>query len=305
MSNQVKVLLSVIDLGNYNVKGINQDKKSIKLKSNISRKYESYPEAFKYIKINGEYTYFEKGSFSLEYVKTNKDYTSQLLYAISKLHEEINEIDTNLTLLLPIGEMKYKNKYIEELKGKSYNVEVRTSKKLNKKINIKDILVVPEGYTSYFTLKNEEKVGSVLLIDIGGRTTNIVAMVNGEPQVLTTCKIGILDFYSKIQELNSEKEYKLEDIERLIKEGKIQITEKQLIEFMNDVLNEIKLNVNLAHYEKVKWTGGGSEVLKDIIENHLPKNCTLIKNPLTSNVEGALEVSKITWGLSNGKEEKK
>ena len=35
----------------------------------------------------------------------------------------------------------------------------------------------------------------MLILDIGGRTTNVVAMDNGKPQVLNTYKIGILDFY--------------------------------------------------------------------------------------------------------------
>jgi len=297
--------ISVIDLGNYNVKGINQDCKQINFKSNISRAYESYPDAFKYTLINGEYTYFERGPFSLEYIKTNKDYTSQLLYSISKLHGDLKEIKTNLTLLLPISEMKHKTKYIENLKGKTYEFTVKNSKRIDKKVLIEDILVVPEGYTSYFVLEDKYKTSSILLIDIGGRTTNLVAMVNGEPKLLKTLKIGIMDFYSKLKELNSDKEYNLEDIERLIKEGEIKVTEKQLAEFTNDILNEIKIHVKIEHYKYVGWTGGGSTVIEKIIKEKLPENCFILTDPLTSNIRGALEVSKITWRDNNGKEEKK
>lgn len=299
MNDKVKILLSIIDLGNYNVKGINQDKKQINFKSNISRNYESYPDAFKYTLINGEYTYFERGSFSLEYIKTNKDYSSQLLYSISKLHGELKEIKTNLTLLLPISEMMHKAKYIDNLKGKAYEFTVKDSKKIDKKVFIEDILVVPEGYASYFVLEDKYKTSSILLIDIGGRTTNLVAMVNGEPKVLKTLKIGIMDFYSKLKELNSDKEYNLEDIERLIKEGEIKVTEKQLAEFTNDILNEIKIHVKLEHYKYVVWTGGGSTVIEKIIKDKLPKNCLILDEPLTSNIRGALEVSKITWSSNN------
>ncbi|MBN1042190.1 ParM/StbA family protein [Clostridium botulinum] len=305
MSNEFKKVLSVIDLGNYNVKGINQDGKQETFKSNVSRDYESYPDAFKYTLINGEYTYFERGTFSLEYIKTNKDYIAQLLYSISKLHADIKDIKTKLTLLLPIGEMNHKTKYIETLDKKIYQFTVKNSKKMDKKVMIEDILVVPEGYASYFVLEDKYKTSSLLLIDIGGRTTNLVAMVNGEPKLLKTLKIGIIDFYSKLKELNSDKEYNLEDIERLIKEGEIKVTEKQLAEFTNDILNEIKIYVKFEHYKHVAWTGGGAIVIEKIIKEKLPKNCFILDNPLTSNIRGALEVSKITWGIKDGKEEKK
>ncbi|MDU6040480.1 MAG: ParM/StbA family protein [Clostridium butyricum] len=292
-------MITVVDLGNYNVKAINDSGNEIKFKSNISRDFESYPDAFKYVKINGEYTYFEKGNFSLEYIKTNKDYTAQLIYSIAKVNEEVDEINTNLTLLLPISEMQHKGKYIEELKGKKIDCTVKLKKKMDKKIIINDVLVVPEGYTSYFMLPDKYKTSSLLIVDIGGRTTNLVAMVNGEPKVLKTLKIGAIDFYSKLKELNSDKEYNLEDIDRLIKEGKIILTEKQLAEFTNDILNEIKIHVKLEHYENVVFTGGGSTIIEKIINEKLPDNCIVLDDPLVSNIKGAMEVSQITWSNSN------
>ena len=305
MSKVVKVLISVIDLENYNVKGINQDGLKINFKSNFSRNFETYPDGFNYVLLDGEYVYFEKGVFSKEYIKTNKDYTAQLLYAISKLHEDIENIETNLTLLLPISEMGHKQKYIDDLKEKEFTFEVKTSKKMKKTVKINDVLVIPEGYASYFTLDDTIKTSSVLLIDVGGRTSNVVAMDNGKPQALDTYKIGVLNFYAKLKKLNEDKEYNLEDIERLIDKGDIEVTEKQLAAFTNDIINEIKIDVNLNHYDNVIWTGGGSNVIKEIIENNLPESCTVNAEPLYSNILGSLEVSKITWGINDGKEEKK
>lgn len=305
MSREVKILLSVIDLGNYNVKGINQNGKRIDFKSNISRNYETYPDGFNYVLLDGEYTYFEKGVFSKEYIKTNKDYTAQLLYAIAKLHEEVENIVTNVTLLLPISEMEHKQKYIDDLKGKEFKYTVKTSKKMDKTVKINDVLVVPEGYASYFTLEDNIKTSSVLLIDVGGRTSNVVAMENGKPQVLNTYKIGVLNFYSKLKKLNEDKEYNLEDVERLITKGDIKVTPKQLASFINDIINEIKIEVNLNHYDNVIWTGGGSKVIESIINDNLPECCSVNKEPLYSNILGALTVSKITWGIKDGEEEKK
>lgn len=288
-------MITVVDLGNYNVKAMNSlEVKSI-FKSNISRDFESYPDAFKHIKIDGEYTYFEKGPFSMEYIKTKKDYTAQLMYSIASLNEDVDEIKTNITLLLPISEIQEKNKYIDGIKGKTFDCSVKLKTKRNKKIIIEDVMVLPEGYVIYFKLGEKYKTSSVVIVDIGGRTTNLVAMVNGEPKVLKTLKIGALDFYAKIRELHADKEYNLEDIERLINEGKIVVTDKQIAQFANDILNQIKQHIKLEHYEYVLFAGGGALIIEKIIRDILPDNCEIVDEPLESNMEGAMEASKMAW----------
>ena len=288
--------ICVVDLGNYNVKAISQEgSKQVSFKSNVSRDYESYPDGFQYVLLDGEYTYFERGNFSLEYIKSNKSYTAQLLYAISRLYENEDILEINLTLLLPIGEMEHKQKYIEDLAGKEFDFTVKTSRKQDKIIKINDVMVIPEGYASYFTINENIKSGSVLLCDLGGRTCNVSAFENGVPKVLNTYRIGILNFYMKLQKLNEDKEYTLEDVEKGIKKGDIKVTKKLLGAFMQDILNEIKINVNLNQYDTVIWTGGGSKVLEEIINEVLPKHCTLHENPLYSNILGALEASKIAF----------
>lgn len=288
-------MITVVDLGNYNVKAINSLTAKSIFKSNISRDYESYPDAFKHIKIDGEYTYFEKGPFSMEYIKTKKDYTAQLMYAIASLNETEDEIKTNLTLLLPISEIQEKHKYIDEIKGKTFDCSVKLKTKINKNITIEDVMVLPEGYVIYFKLGEKYKTSSIVIVDIGGRTTNLVAMVNGEPKVLKTLKIGALDFYAKIRELHADKEYNLEDIERLIKEGKVVVTDKQIAQFANDILNQIKQHIKLEHYEHVLFAGGGAIIIEKIIKDILPDNCEIVDEPLESNMEGAMEASKMAW----------
>ncbi|MGG7200787.1 ParM/StbA family protein [Clostridium butyricum] len=288
-------MITVVDLGNYNVKAMNSLTAKTIFKSNISRDFESYPDAFKHIKIDGEYTYFEKGPFSMEYIKTKKDYTAQLMYSIASLNEEVDEIKTNLTLLLPISEIQEKNKYIDGIKGKTFDCSVKLKTKRSKKIIIEDVMVLPEGYVIYFKLGEKYKTSSIVIIDIGGRTTNLVAMVNGEPKVLKTLKIGALDFYAKIRELHADKEYNLEDIERLIKERKIVITDKQIAQFANDILNQIKQHIKLEHYEHVLFAGGGALIIEKLILSILPDNCEIVDEPLESNMEGAMEASKLAW----------
>lgn len=291
-------MITVLDLGNNNVKGINDKGTLINFRSNLSKSYESYPDGFNYILLDGEYTYFEKGIFSKEYIKTNKDYKAQLLYGIAKLYPNEDKVETNLTLLLPLSEMQHKKKYETDLTNKQFKFTVRATKKKDMIVNIKNVFVVPEGYASYFLVDEKIKAGNVLIIDIGGRTTNVVAMDYGKAQILETSKIGILDFYLKLKNLNADKQYKLEDIEKAIERKDIKVSQKDLANFMNDILNEISLAVNINHY-KVFFTGGGSIVLKDIIKNILPEQCVLLDDPLYSNVKGALVFSKQYWSSEN------
>lgn len=284
-----------IDLGNYNIKGINTEGKIITFQSNLSRDYESYPDGFRYVLMDGEYTYFEKGSFNLEYLKTSRSFTSQLLYSISLLYENEEIIETDLVLLLPISEMQQKGKYIEQLSGKEFTFTVRTNKKQDKIIKINDVFVTPEGYSSYFTLNDNIKDGNLLLIDVGGRSTDLIALENGKPQTLKTYHIGILDMYMKLQNINSDKEYKLEEIKGAIDRNDIKVTKKQLASFLQDIINEIKIDVKLSHFDNVIWTGGASKVLEETITENLPKQCYVHENPLYSNILGALEVGKIAF----------
>lgn len=290
--------ITVLDLGNNNVKGTNDKDTLINFRSNLSKSYESYPDGFNYILLDGEYTYFEKGIFSKEYIKTNKDYKAQLLYGIAKLYPNEDKVETNLTLLLPLSEMQHKSKYETDLTNKQFKFTVRATMKKDMTVTIKNVFVVPEGYASYSLVDDKTKSGNVLIIDIGGRTTNVVAMDYGKPQILETYKIGILDFYLKLKNLNIDKQYKLEDIEKAIDRKDIKVSQKDLANFMNDILNEISLAVNINHY-KVLFTGGGSIVLKDIIKNILPEQCTLLDDPLYSNVKGALVFSKQCWSSVN------
>lgn len=291
-------MITVLDLGNNNIKGLTDTTGPVTFRSNLSRDYEAYPDGFNYVLLDGQYTYFEKGAFSKEYIKTNKDYKAQLLYSIARL-TDADHVETDLALLLPISEMEHKAKYESELRNKQFKFTVKVTKKKNMIVSIKDVFVVPEGYASYFTLSDTDKAGNILLIDIGGRTTNVVAMDYGKPQALDTYKIGILDFYNKLKVLNADKQYRLEDIEKAIQRGDIKVSQKDLAGFMNDVINEISLSVNINQYN-VKFTGGGAAVLKDVITNILPKQCAILDNPLYSNVNGALIVSKQIWGKSNG-----
>lgn len=291
--------INVIDLGNYNTKILNNAGEKNTFKSVISKGFESYEDAFKYVLYDGEYTYFEKGEFNLEYTKTKKDYMQQILYALSSLNIKDNKLDTKLCLLLPLDQMKYKKVLIDDLKNKEFKFKAKHQKKADYEVKIDDVIVLAECMSSFFMLDDKDKGKSILLIDIGGRTLNIVSFIAGQPEIVKTIQLGMLNFYSKIKEKNSNLECRLEDVKRLIEEGKIKLSEKEYGKFLQEIINQVKIYTKIELYEKVIFTGGGSIELKNCIETALPKNCCVLENALTSNIEGALKASQIVWGEDN------
>lgn len=284
---------TVIDLGNMTIKYQGDNKGHFS--SRITNDYQSYEEGFQRVEHNGVKTYMGIGELSREFNKADRDYMAQLLYALGKANTADTK-ETNLTLLLPIIQMKNKAKLGENLKGKTFNFKFNGE---DRTIKINDLLVLPEGYASYYSLQEEDRKGDVCILDLGSRTINICVLENAKIVKTNTIKLGSFDFYSKIKSIENAKgeDYLEEDIQRLIDNGLIKIEGKQYIEFLGEILNAVKPYVNLKTYNTI-FTGGTSLMLENYISN-LPLNkFKVLTNALTSNVDGALEAAKKVW--SNG-----
>ncbi|AVP64130.1 heat-shock protein Hsp70 [Clostridium botulinum] len=286
--------ITVVDLGNINVKYVGENKG--RFSSKITNDYQSYEEGFQRVEYNGIKTYIGVGELSREFNKADRDYMAQLLYSLAKANTADTK-ETNLTLLLPIIQMKNKTRLIETLKGENFKFKFNG---IDREIKINDLMVLPEGYASYYSLDIENKKGDVCILDLGSRTINICVLENAKIVKTNTIKLGSFDFYSKIKSLENAKgeDYIEEDIQRLIDNRLIKVDSKQYIEFLSDILNAVKPYVNLKTYNTI-FTGGTSLMLKEYIEK-LPLNKFRIHpNALTSNVDGAMEASKKVWNNGN------
>ncbi|APH23277.1 heat-shock protein Hsp70 [Clostridium botulinum] len=286
--------ITVVDLGNINVKYVGENKG--RFSSKITNDYQSYEEGFQRVEYNGTKTYIGVGELSREFNKADRDYMAQLLYALGKANNSGTK-ETNLTLLLPIIQMKNKKKLVETLKGKTFNFKFNG---IDRSIKANDLLVLPEGYASYYSLSEEDRKGDICIIDLGSRTINICVLENGKIVKMNTVKLGSFDFYSKIKSIENAngEDFIEEDIQRLIDNGLIKVEPKQYIDFLEEILNAIKPYVNLKTYNVI-FTGGTSLMLKDYISK-LPLNKFKVHpNALTSNVDGAMEASKKVWNNGN------
>lgn len=298
----------VVDLGNYNVKVLDVEtgKKAI-FSSKISREYESTPELFNWVKYEGSTVYFEKGDFSMENVKTNKDFINQLLYSFAKIYEH-EDVEAKLCLLLPTQQMTSDNKEkYTELKNKTFEYECRANGNIgNRKVTITDVMVLPEGYVTFFSLTKELQAKSILIVDIGGRTSNYCSFIKGKIEVNKTSNIGSLDFYERIKESNIGKQCELKDMERFIADGFVTVYKKDYIRFYNDIIEDIQAHkCILSHFDNIIFSGGGSTLL-ETIKDKLPDNAMICEENLYSNILGAGVVAKKKWGVEdNGETEVK
>ncbi|WAG61264.1 ParM/StbA family protein [Clostridium estertheticum] len=283
---------TIIDVGNYFIKYIGENKGGFSAK--YTTDYQSYPDSFQRVEIDEFTTYLTIGEFSKEYDKTNKEnFIPQLMYAICKANSG-GVIKTNLCLMLPIMQMASKQKLID-IVSKNKHTKLKFNG-VDKEIFIEDTLILPEGYSSYFSLSKEQKMGDICIIDCGSRTINLSIIENGKVVKLQTIKLGSYDLYTKIKNIEN-KDYSEEDIQRLIDNKIITVEEKEYTLFLSNILNSIKPYANLNTY-KVYWTGGTSLMLKEYIKQLSLKASFVLDNASTSNVDGALEACKKVW--SNG-----
>lgn len=282
----------VIDQGNWNTKWINNKGTKGVFSSRVSSEYQSYEEGFQRIEYNEQTIFFEVGQIQKEFNKVEKwCLIPQILYTLCKANPGQEIMESNITLLLPAIQMQNKTRLIDKLKNKEFNFKYNGKEIL---ASIHNVMILPEGYVSYFSLNSEDKKGSVALVDIGSRTVNLVVLHNGKIEKLNTITLGSYNFFQKIKNIENAKgeNFVEEDIKRLIDEGIIKVYQKQYAEFLNNILDAIKPLVNLATY-KVIFTGGTSLMLQEYINKLTLPNFKIHEDALNSNIIGAMEASKI------------
>ena len=278
--------LTVIDYGNFNIKFKSENLGLISSKYHAN--FEPNEEAFNRIEVEGKKYYIGVGKYSLEYIKIDKEsLIPQILYCINEANQG-NNITTDLAILLPIEQMAMKEELKKLLERRFYSSTIN-GKQVN--IRIEKVVVLPEAQVARFSLSEDKQSEDLLLVDIGSRTTNIVATSQGELVLNITRKIGVLNLYERLmKQLNSQGEIlELEDIEPQLKRNRIVLPEEMKMEFLKEVLNSFKSEVNIANHD-VMFSGGGSLVLQSVIDKI--EGVQLHNDCLYANLLGAEIVAK-------------
>ncbi|MBU5227876.1 ParM/StbA family protein [Clostridium senegalense] len=292
-------MLIGVDLGNFGVK----TSERVSFFSKISE-IESFTDNNEII-YEGNRIYVGEGEFSTDWNKSLKDTTLPLLF--TALAKSSKENIFQVVLGLPIQQYK-KNKYnlkdlIEGNRGKSITIDGVT-----RDIIISDIEIAPEGASAYYNLSLENKkiIGSkqLIIVDIGGRTTDVCLFKESRIQGVKTIPVGMMNVYTDIvDEVNSKftESFKLEEGENILREGLFLYGEQQDVSFIkailqrhfNSIYKELQLNFELAK-GYVLLTGGGSLIFERAFKNRL-KNLIISDDPLFDNVMGFKKVGEQLW----------
>ena len=235
-----------------------------------------------------------------------KENTLPLLYSALALSNK-EEQCFQLVLGLPI--QQYKNnkdeliKLIEDNRAKT--VEVNGKKR---DIFITDVAIAPEGASAYYNLSKECKASiekkQLVIVDIGGRTTDVCLFKDKKIKQYKTIPGGMLNIYgdivSTINELYSQN-FDLEDGEEVLKEGLFLDGEYKDVSFIKIILKrqfdsifkELQLNFNVDK-GYVLLTGGGAPTFRKAFSNRL-KNLIISSDNVFDNVKGFKRVGEQLW----------
>ena len=280
-------MILAIDLGNYNIK----TSEGIIFSSKFSEGLSENPIGEEIIKYNNKYYTMTKGEFDNTFDKSKKDYIPNLLYAISNSSSK-EDVEFDLILGVPLDNLGISSNLKEELENKEFEFEYNNKLR---KIKINRVATVGEGISTYYNLDDNEREKDCLIIDIGGRTTNVCTFINKKLDKKFTITEGMINLYDQIKEKENNKgnNYKIEEIERLVKKELIKEIEDENIKFIKSILNQIELKVKKETFD-IFLSGGGSIELKEELKNVLP-NATIVENALFANVNGNKKIAKIQW----------
>lgn len=288
-----------IDLGNFGVNTSENDFFYSRI-SDIS----NFSEENK-INYEGTNLYIGDGEFSTDWDKSKKENTLPLLF--SALARSTEENFFQVVLGLPIQQYKTNKdefqKYIEENRGKTI-----IYKGIKREIIISDILIAPEGAAVYYNLSLDKKkmIGNkpLIIIDIGGRTTDVCLFEGKKIKFVRTIPVGMLNVYKDIIDyVNTTytEDYNLEDGEVILKEGLFLRGKQEDVSFIkpilqrhfNSIYKELQLNFNTSK-GYLLLTGGGSITFKQAFKNRL-ENLIISDDPLFDNAKGFKKLGVSIW----------
>ena len=289
-----------IDLGNFSVK----TSEKIRFISKISER-ETFDEKNTFSIEGVKYT-VEDGEFVTDWNKSKKENTIPLLYyAIAKSTEDnLNQI----VLGLPIQQYKKEKENLKTLIENNKIKEVVIENKI-RNIFITDVEIAPESAAAYYNLdlETKNKIGNkqLLIIDIGGRTSDICLFKDRTIKEVKTVPVGMLNIYQEIIDyVNTEytESFKLEDGEVILKEGlflngsyrDISFIKPILLNNFNSIWKEVQLKFNPG-LGYVLLTGGGSLTLEKAFKNRIGNNLIISENPLFDNSLGFKKVGEKLW----------
>ncbi|MCX7903293.1 MAG: ParM/StbA family protein [Caloramator sp.] len=278
-----------VDLGNYATK----TSEGVSFLSKVSKIGNILKNSIELQTHNGTF-YIEEGEFDTEYRKVQKQNLRELFIAAVALSTD--DIENQIVVGLPLSQYKQDKEILKELLTKE-RIQYIAINGVTKKIIIEDVEVYPEGLGSVNNFDG-------IIIDIGGRTTDIAEIENMKVRKPFSLPVGTLNLYSDFIKVINDKyslDLKPHDANRILKNGlKIFGEQKDISfalevfrEYVEKIISELQINYSIKTHD-IKLTGGGAVLLAKAFIKRLP-NAEIVDNPFFANAIGFKKVGESIW----------
>lgn len=284
-----------IDLGNYNIKTSTGMIFKATYSTDESNDVMSADEVIEY---KGQKYFISKGGFDTELNKADKNTIPLYLYALAK-STDVDLVD--VVMGLPIDQFK-SNKDAVEKKFKG-QFEFKINGKL-RNITVKRVKVFPEGIGAFYSLDDIAE-DDFILVDIGGRTTNIALFVDGEHSKSNSIALGAFNMLTNFKNAMNPKHnlsLSIEDSERHIRKNELKVNGKEVDlsiiselknVYVEELMKVLKLEYPVSTF-KIILTGGGSKLFYDKM-NELPYEVGQTEDFIFANAVGFERVGEMLW----------
>ena len=237
----------------------------------------------------------EQGIYDFEFNKGEKHCEPLILCGIART---TTEKEVSLMIGCPAEHCLGLRQVLKDrLEGKTFNFKYNGE---DRTVKIKRLGVIGEGLATYFAIDNtlKKSIKNLGILDIGGRTTNIISMINGKQHVVCSVNKGILDVKNIMLKKMKQKgkDYDLITIENLIDNRRLKIDDESKQWLINEILNQMKIyKIDVDLFDWFVTGGGSVDIGDEMLDKFFGDNC-IIENPLYSNVNGYYNFMMAKWG---------
>jgi len=236
--------------------------------------------------------YVGEGNYDTEYRKVKKKHIRiMFLYALTL---STNDINNKIVVGLPISQYKADREEMKQLLMQP-RMNVVSLNGIQRKLYIEDVEVYPEGLIS---------VEDGILVDIGGRTTEVALVENFKVTSSFSVPEGTLNLYSDFANLINTHyglDLKQSDAERIIRHGlkidgmvaDVTFAQDAFRSFVENLVSQIQIKYPVKTLP-VTILGGGGQLLFNPIKKRIP-NSTLAENPVFANALLFKKVGEAKW----------
>lgn len=293
-----------LDFGGCNLK----TSEGVIVPSLITKNKNLFNSADYEVEFEGENYIIGEGDYDTTLDKTRKENLLPMLCL--GLGLSTKEKIIRLVVGLPINQYKTKKDHLLDIIENNKVLKFKLNG-IEREVYITESSIFPEGIATYYSLPYNKRTNlkekDLVIVDIGGRTTDIALLKAGEKRTIskyTSLECGMINVYHDIiSEINARYTLglEMEEAEKIIKNGLEVDGEKQDLTFIKDIIkNSIdrvfkELNINYpTRTSPLLVTGGGGEAFFKAIKKRYP-TAELVENNILSNAIGYKKVGEKLW----------